>query len=48
MAFKKTMATKRDEHKRGPNTARNPLKWDPRHKTRQGTQRNEMRTTQFM
>nr|DAV31925.1 MAG TPA: hypothetical protein [Caudoviricetes sp.] len=26
MAFKKTMATKRDEHKGGPNTVRDPLK----------------------
>ena len=26
MAFKKTMATKRDEHKGGPNTPRDPLK----------------------
>lgn len=38
MAFKKTMATKRDEQKEGPTTVRDPLKWDPHHKTRQGTE----------
>lgn len=38
MAFKKTMATKRDEQKGGPTTVRDPLKRDPRHKTRRGTQ----------
>ena len=38
MVFKKTVATKRDEQKGGPNTIRDPLKWDPHHKTRQGTQ----------
>jgi hypothetical protein len=48
MAFKKTMATKRDEQKGGPTTVRDPLRWDPRHKTRQGTQRNETHTTHFM
>lgn len=48
MAFKKTMATKRDEQKGGPKPIRDPLKWDPHHKTRQGTQRNETHTTQFM
>jgi hypothetical protein len=48
MVFKKTMATKQDERKGGPNTLRDPLKWDPRHKTRQGTQQNETHTTQFM
>ena len=48
MVFKKTMATKLGEHKGGPNTVRDPLKWDPHHKTRQGTQQNETHTTQFM
>jgi len=48
MAFKKTMAAKRGEQKGGPNTVRDPLKWDPHHKTRQGTQQNETHTTQFM
>ena len=48
MAFKKTMATFRDEREGGPNPIRDPLKWDPRHKTRQGTQQNETHTTQFM
>lgn len=38
MAFKKTMATKRGEQKGGPTTVRDPLKWDPHHKTRQGTE----------
>ena len=38
MAFKKTMAAKRDERKGGPTTVRDPLKWDPHHKTRQGTE----------
>jgi len=37
MAFKKTMVTKRGEHKGGPTGVRDPLKWDPHHKTRQGT-----------
>lgn len=48
MAFKKTMATKRDERKGGPKTARDPLKWDPRHKNKTETRRNETHTTQFM
>lgn len=48
MAFKKTMATKRDEQKGGPTTIRDPLKRDARHKTRQGTRQNETHTTQFM
>nr|DAR91541.1 MAG TPA: hypothetical protein [Caudoviricetes sp.] len=48
MAFKKTMATFRNERKGGPATVGDPLKWDPRHKTRQGTQQNETHTTQFM
>ena len=48
MAFKKTMATFQSEQKGGPTTVRDPLKWDPRHKTRQGTQQNETHTTQFM
>ena len=38
MAFKKTMATFQSEQKGGPTTVRDPLKWDPRHKTRQGTE----------
>lgn len=37
MAFKKTMATFQDEQKGGPKPIRDPLKWDPRHKTKQGT-----------
>ena len=37
MAFKKTMATFRNEQKGGPTTIRDPLKRDPHHKTRQGT-----------
>lgn len=36
MAFKKTMATKRDEQKGGPTTVRDPLKWDPRHTNKTG------------
>ena len=48
MAFKKTMATFQDEQKGGPTTVRDPLKWDPHHKTRQGTEQNETHTTQFM
>ena len=48
MAFKKTMATKRDEQKGGPKPVRDPLKWDPRHKTEQGTERNETHATHFM
>ena len=48
MAFKKTMATFQDEQKGGPTTIRDPLKWDPHYKTRQGTQQNETHTTQFM
>ena len=48
MAFKKTMATFRDERKGGPNTLRDPLKWDPHHKTTQGTEQNETHTIQFM
>lgn len=37
MAFKKTMATFQNEQKGGPKLVRDPLKWDPRHKTTQGT-----------
>ena len=48
MAFKKTMATFQGEQKGGPTTIRDPLKRDPRHKTRQGTERNETHTTHFM
>nr|DAD86922.1 MAG TPA: hypothetical protein [Siphoviridae sp. ctio73] len=48
MAFKKTMATKRDEHKGSLKRVRDPLKWDPHHKTRQGTHTNETHTTQIM
>ena len=48
MAFKKTMATFRDERKGGPNTARDPLKWDPGHTNKTEMHTNETHATQFM
>lgn len=48
MAFKKTMATKRDEQKGGPNAVRDPLGMGPTSQTTQGTHVNETHTTQIM
>lgn len=48
MAFKKTMATFRNERKGGPTTTRDPLKRDARHTVDAGNTRNETHTTQFM
>lgn len=48
MAFKKTMATKQGERKGGPNTVRDPLKWDPHHTNKTKARQNETHTTQFM
>lgn len=48
MAFKKTMATFRDERKGGPKPVRDPLKRDPHHKNKTETTQNETHTTQFV
>lgn len=48
MAFKKTMATKRDEQKGGPTTLRDPLKRDAHHTNDVEDAQNETHTTQFM
>jgi hypothetical protein len=48
MAFKKPWAQNETNTKGGPKGVRDPLKWDPHHKTTQGTQQNETHTTQSM
>ena len=48
MAFKKTMGTKQDERKGGPNTVRDPLNMGPTSQNKTETKQNETHTTQFM
>lgn len=48
MAFKKTMATKRDEHKGSLKPVRDPLNMGPTSQNEMETRRNETHTTQFM